>query len=275
MNYIELSNKSANIIENLACHIAERNNHRITAAHLIPHLPLPLAALKKYLDDMLDGVAVYSEVDDGKTWYVFSNPDETGDSAKSADRPKACICCSSEIPPSSRGIICSDCRNVMLTELRRTATVSNWPSQALFEHEMLYVSSEHNNPVHPSTLAGHSRYTLKQVQEKMEELCLEGFVSQTFNDEKGSILYDFPDITYPLKNYEDNLAILESFPSTIQEAVEARVTKIFFALGVLVLCLFALAFMRVPFPFLIIAFLAAAPVISYVIWKRPGRPPQK
>ena len=49
-----------NVIENLACRIAQRNGGTLSPVHLLPYLPVSLGLVKECLEAMSDDVAVSS-----------------------------------------------------------------------------------------------------------------------------------------------------------------------------------------------------------------------
>ncbi len=264
---MKLSNYATNIIENLACRIAARKSGLITANHLMPYLPVTLNIIKTALDEMIDGVAVTADRQDEQSVYRFTNQDGQ-DARFSAQDEETCLSCNKRTPLEYNGVLCAGCFDTFNKELHESAETSGWPPQALFEHEILYTASKEGNPVHPSAISGHSRHTLRQVQHRLAEMSIDGYINEEIDEQQGAITYSFPGIDYPADLFKRNVEMLEAFPAAIKEEVEIKITKILFILGILILGLFILAFLRVPFIFLIAVFLAAAPIISIIIWRR-------
>ena len=148
------------------------------------------------------------------------------------------------------------------------ASLQNKPAQAVYEHEILNITSNFENPVHLENLAGHSRYTLRQMRKKTQKLCLEGHAREELDAEAGVITYHFPSIDYPRDFYKKNMELIESYPSSVMEEVQMKVVQILFSLGILILGLFVLGFLHVPFPFLALLFFVAGPAIAFFVWRR-------
>ena len=261
------SDHATNLIENLAERLAEQNGGRLTPNHLLPYLPLSLDLIKTALDGMVDGVAVVSEKSEGGWQYLFTNHQEAP-ARPGTLSPEACLSCSGEMSRVYNQVICPACFTRLKEELDRLADATGWPVRALVDHEILYLASRQDNPVHPATLAGRSRFTLKQLKKGLERLVLDGYIDQDLDEGAGAMVYHFPKMIYPTDFFRTNLEIIESYPASVAEEVETKVTHILFGLGLLVVGLLGLAFLRIPFPVLILLFLVAAPVIAISIWRK-------
>jgi len=263
----QLSDAAANVVENLACRVAERNGGRIAANHLVPYLPLSLSVIKSCLEDMADGTSVVSHQTENGTEYEFvtyrGKPGEPG-----LLRVDSCVSCDADLATGGGATICASCSQTLREELNALADATGWPAQAVYEHEILYIGANQEGPLHAEMLAGHSRYTLRNMTDKLDRLSAEGFVSQELDVDQGAITYTFPEIAYPKERYRENLAVIRAYPASVAEEVELKVIRILSILGVLLLGLFVLAFMHVPFPLLVAVFALAIPVVSVRIWRR-------
>jgi hypothetical protein len=268
---IPLSEAASNVIENLACRVAERRAGRIAPHHLLPYLPVSLGIVKSCLDDMADGTAVSSEVRDNIVEYEFAayrdKPDQGG-----ALQVATCIACDKDPPGPGDGVLCTACTNVLKKELNRLAERTGWPAQAVYEHEILFHAAEHDDPVHAETLAGKSRYTLRNMRRKLDKLTLGHFGRQELDQEAGVTKYSFPPLEYPRALYRRNMRIIRSYPASVMEEVQIKITRILLVLGLILLVMLGMAFWGIPFPMLVLLFLIVAPIVAIVIWRHKTEP---
>jgi hypothetical protein len=266
-----LGERLTNVVENLACRVAEARGGRITANHLASHLPMSLDMIRSVLDAMADGSAVLTERQANITEYVFSayleSPERRG-----LFKTDSCLSCARELVEGRDGVLCSSCSGEMRSELDRLAERTGWPARAVYEHEALFLAAGKDDAVHAEELAARSRYTLRSMRRKLERMSLEGVVTQELDPEAGLIKYRFPKIIYPKEDFRRNMAVITSHPASVMEEVELKVVRIAIALALMVVAAFVLAFMRVPFPILLAALLVAAPVTSILIWRHRTRP---
>jgi hypothetical protein len=265
------SEQAANMVENLACRIAERHGGRLMGNHLVPYLPMSLGLIESCLENMVDGSSVFSEKKDNLIEYEFAAykdaPIEPG-----MLRVSSCLSCDADLSAGDKKEFCSSCSEVLQSELNRLAETTGWPAQAVYEHEILRVASNHKGAVHAEDLAGHSRYTLRNVRQKLDRMSLDGYLRQELDQDAGMMVYHFPEISYPKEHYRANMTMIRAYPASVMEEVQIRVVRILFALGLLFLALLVMAFLHVPFPLLILLFLVAAPLVSFLIWRHRSRP---
>ncbi|HIJ64537.1 MAG TPA: hypothetical protein HPP77_01195 [Candidatus Hydrogenedentes bacterium] len=233
-----LGENAANVVENLALRIAERQAGKVTPAQLAPYLPMSLELIRSCLDDLVDERAVS---------------------------------CDAKLKPKGQHVLCTECSRDLQEELSKSADKTGWPAQAVYEHEILYLAAGRDGPVRAEDLARRSRYTLRNMQRKLDKMSLDGWLRKDFDDEQGLIVYHFPKTDYPEARYKANMAVIRSYPASFTEEVQTRVAQILLALGVLLLGLLVLAFF-LPFPMLVLLFLIAAPVTAFVIWRRRSDP---
>jgi hypothetical protein len=263
----KLSDASDNMIENLAGRIAKRQGGKISPCHLIPYLPVSLEIIKSCLDRMVDRIAVLSDRIDNLCVYTFSNCNDT-EKQPGALHVDTCLSCDADISQTHNDVFCTSCSEAFTSELNKLAERTGWPAQAVYEHEILYITSNFGNPIHLENLAGRSRYTLRQMRKKTQNLSLEGYAREALDTEAGVITYHFPSLDYPRDFYKKNMELIESYPSSVMEEVQTKVVQILFSLGILILGLFVLGFLHVPFPFLALLFFVAGPAISFFVWRR-------
>jgi len=253
------------VVENLACRIARKLKGSISPNHLVPYLPMSLGLIRQCLDQMTDGTAVLSETRDNIQEYQFTaykGEPQAGD----APEIKACVSCSTDLPALGDAILCSACNKLLEDELTALAEKTGWPAQAVYEHEILYHAAAGKGPMHAESLAGSSRYTLRQMRRKLDRLCVENYVRQEMDESSGLVKYSFPAIQYPKTSYQRNMAIIRQHPASIMEEVQIKVVKILMTLGLLVLASLLLAFWGIPFPILVLLLLIAGPIVALRIW---------
>ncbi len=272
---IEVSETLTNVVENLACRVAEGLRGRITPNHLVPYVPMSLALIKRALEAMVDGSSVLSEERDASTEFVFTAYQDKTEHDKGRARLsfESCVSCGRELVEGRDDSLCTLCGGGMAAELTELAETTGWPAQAVYEHELLYLAAGHDGPVRAEDLAGRSRYTLRNTRRKLDRLSLDGFVKQELDSDAGVVTYRFPEIDYSKDRYRRNMAVVRSHPASVTEEVELKVVRIAIVLGLMVLAASVSTFaFRLPFPIVVGALLVAAPVTSILIWKHRSRP---
>jgi len=268
-----LSETAANLVENIAYRVAGLHGGKITVNHLAPYLPMSLDLIRSCLDNMLDGHSVRSDKSDGFPIYEFAACPDNG-SEKGVLAVDACVSCSSDFGKTEIHPLCRDCLQAIETELNRLAESTGWPAKAVYEHEILYLAAKRSGPHHASELAGHSRYTLKRMQQKLKAMTLERFLRQEIDEVAATLVYHFPDITYPKEMYNRNIAGIRRYPASVMEDVQIKATRIILVLASLLLGVFILALLRVPLPVLIVGFLVVAPIVAIKMWLKKDQPPE-
>ena len=255
-----------NVIENVACHVAEKRAGRIAPSHLLPYLPISLEMVCEALNAMADGVAVQVETDHDLREYVF-----TAYTDRTPERPSLlssnCVACNAEFD-GTEGLLCTSCNTDFRKELTILSEKTGWPAQAVYEHEILYLAAQQTGPIHAEMLAGSSRYTLRRMRKKLELMAASHFLRKEPNDSPGVVTYIFPELTYPRSAYRENRDCIRSYPASLMEDLELKVVRIFFVLGLLFVAMLILAFLHFPFPLLLVCFAVIAPVITVWIWRR-------
>lgn len=260
-----LTEQARNVVENLACRIAEQEGGRLAPHHLMPFLPVSLELIEKCLRDMVDGSSVIETEEDEIQCFEF--PAQIGKSgAAGVLALTTCVSCANDLE-SGRRVLCRSCAELLHTELNSLAERIGWPAQAVYEHEILYLAAGQPGPARAETLAGRSRYTLRSMRRKLERLCLERRARQDLDPDAGAVVYHFPALTYPRAQYQANMAVIRRYPASITEEVELKLVRIVLTLTAFLLILFLLAFLHAPFPVLVGAFLVGAPIAAIRIWR--------
>ena len=259
-----LSEESVNIIENLAYQTAEYCNGRVTPHHLLPFLPVSIDIINDCLEEMVDGNAVIADKEDGVMVYEFPacRRESAGESPKGFTRLTK-----DQVTALTHQVRESPGYAVFLGECSKLAEMTGWPARAVYEHEFCYLASTLDGAIHAENLAGRSRYTLRETRKKLARMCVDGYIVEVLDQANGSLTYYFPEISYPRSLYDDNMKIIQSYPSSVMEEVEIKVIRILFVLTALLIALFILAFLHMPFPLLILLFLVLAPLLTILIWR--------
>lgn len=270
----ELSEAVANTVENVACHVAQWHQGRVTPNALMPFLPLSLGMIRDRLADMAaDGMSVTQVTIDGVDLFEFpAYRDATSDRA--IDDVDACVGCRQAADVARGDLLCDCCGEALEKDISRLAEQTGWPAQAVYEHEILHAASGFKGALPPEKLAAVTQFTLRGIRPKLKQLALGHFVSETFDEAAVALKYRFPELDYPDALYTRNMALIRTFPASVTEEVQLKVTRILLTLGCMFLGMLVLAFLRVPFPLLVLGFMVAAPITAVAIWRRRREAPE-
>ncbi len=271
---MQLSEKLSNVIENLACRLAQANGGTITPHYILPYIPLSLGIVEECLNNMVDGSSITSSVEDNLTTFSFAAYKNGENMPTPAlltfDR---CVACDSDFPQSdSHAAICGKCFTSIQPELNKLAEQMAWPAQAVYEHEILYNASKEKIAMHPAQLAAVSRFTLRSITRKLNHLADNRFAIKEEQPANGISTYQFPPVSYPRDLYRTNMSVILTYPASIMEEVQLKITRIFMALGLMLAIMLGLAFWGFPFPMLVMLFFIAAPITAFSIWRRKSAP---
>lgn len=250
------------ITENLAQRIAAANQGIVYINQLIPFLPVSIELLENTLETIVDGSVVKKEIRDGLLTYIFTELENTTEQVF----PRGICIYSGEDFPYQKGKILSDRISDLLNkELNLLAKNQAWPADAVWEHEILYITATVNRPLTLTEIAGSSRMPMKQVKEKLKILTQAGICKE---DSSGSGTgYIFPDIGYTYDLFHAHDLFIRSFPVSLKEEQEIRVIKILTTLIFIVLGGFLLNFIvKIPFPIFLFALLASCGVTAIKMW---------
>ncbi len=265
---LPVSESLANLVENLACRVARSTGGWVTPVHLLPHAPLSLGLITHCLDGMVDDVGVLRDDRDGRIGFLFTA--YQGAPEDGAIRFDTCPACGAD-SDEGEGTLCAACDEKLDEELIRLARKMGWPSQAAPEHEITYLAAGVDGPVRAEYLAGRSPATLRAMKRRLRDLTVQGYIRQDLDSERGAVTCRFPAVRYDEADYRRNRRRIASYPASFEEELEMKVVRIAITLGVLLLLLFAMAFMKVPYPLLVTAFLVAAPVVAVYTLRHRSR----
>lgn len=273
---MNMNEHAANVIENMALRIAEKNGGRISPNHLIPFLPISLELIDECLENIADQSVIYRERKDGLLEYEFSSYLDRPESEPTLEGIRGCVGCSSGEVSDNHALLCEGCLQGLLAELSRLAEKTGWPAQAVYEHEILFIASQqHENRLKAESLASRSRYTLKEMKKRLSRLVSSGYVRAELDETKGSLLYYFPEIEYEEKFYQRNRGIINQYPAAVMEELQTKISQIFVALAGLLLFFFAVGWVGIPFPIRVLGFIISAPIVGLMIWRYKRKPKEK
>jgi hypothetical protein len=273
---MELSENLSNVIENIACRLAESAGGEITPHYILPYIPISLGIVEHCLNNMVDGSSITTSVEDNLTTFSFAAYKSDN---KKAEIPllsfKSCVASDADFTGESQAALCNRCRQSIQAELNRLAEQMGWPAQAVYEHEILYNVAKDKKAMHPAQLAAVSRFTLRSMSRKLEHLADSRFATREKLPAKGITTYQFPPVTYPRKLYRANMEVIMTYPASVMEEVQLKLTRIFITLGCMLLAMLATAFWGIPFPLLLMLFVVAAPITALSIWRRKTAPDEE
>ncbi|NQU44557.1 hypothetical protein HQ520_14800 [bacterium] len=234
-------------LENLAGRLAASNGGRIRLNELVPWLPISLGVLRQHLDEMVDNSVVFCHDTDGIRYYEFAELVDTPRQPMPDDR---CLYCDVELRENEIGSLCAGCGNRVKHELSVLAEMTAWPAEAVWQHELIYITSTASGPVRIADVARRSRMTLSQVKQRLQDLARMGCARQILDGEQGGMRYEFPNLRYPRRAYQRNDRFIRLHPSSCKDEWEVKVIKGLVAVIVVLAMVFLLAFAGIPRPLL-------------------------
>ena len=253
------------IIENLGQRIAASKSGKVCPADLIPYLPVSLSIIEDHLDEMVDGVVAFSEVRDGIKVYEFP---ELFDTSPVVFPDGVCVYSGDRLSLSDDAILAPRHQEGLEKHLLELAEQTAWPSEAVWEHELLFLASGSAGPIRIADIAGHSRMTLRQVKQKLAALAKRGAVRLEVDFQKGQGAYSFPPINYSSEAYARNDGFIRRHPSSLKEELENKVIRsLINAIIILFGCLLVAFAAKVPFPLILLVGLIAAALSARKVFR--------
>lgn len=227
-----LSSKTVNAIENLAINIAAQNDGNLYTLQLVPFFSLPVKKIHSCLTAMVDNSSILKLEADGITYFKFKNLD------------------SNNLPPKNNNV--------------RETLVDGDIRQTKMEHQIIHASAKIHGNVQPASLAANTDFTLQEVKSTLEQMNINGFISEKLNEDDGSIYYVFPDVDYPERNFKINMHAL--LPKGSQESFEANMSVFMRYMFYWIVLIALLAVARVHVRFLVPLFLISMPFSGYMAY---------
>lgn len=253
-------------LENLAGRIAAAKGGRITPNDLAPWLPVSLELIIEYLDEMVDNTVVLSDTEDGFRTYIFH---ELLDADKQRLDLDKCVYCEDELPHDSDIPLCLKCESRVFEEVWRLAEERAWPADAVWQHELLYITSGSSGGARIADIARRSRMTLKQVKQRLRDLVKLGCARADLDTEHGALRYAFPDIEYSRSAYQKHDHFIRRHPSSLKDELEVKIIRSLLGLIAVAVVAFVLGFfVHVPFPVLILGSMVAGIITLWTNFRR-------
>ena len=231
----------------------------------MPYLPVSLSIIEEHLYEMVDGVVAFSEVRDGIRVYEFP---ELFDTAPVVFPDGVCVYSGDRLPLSDDAVLGASHQEALEKHLLDLAERTAWPSEAVWEHELLYLASGSEGPIRIADVAGHSRMTLRQVKQKLAALAKRGAARLEVNFEKGKGAYSFPLIDYSSEAYVRNDHFIRRHPSSLKDELENKVIRSLVHIIIILLgCLLVAFAARVPFPLTLLVGLIAAVFSTWKVFR--------
>lgn len=250
-------------LENLALRLAAEKGGRVSPNDLAPYLPVSLEVIGRRLDEMVDDSVVFVAEKNGVKVYEFP---ELLDAPARAMKKDLCLSCDVKLGKGAITQLCTPCAEQIGRELQTLAEANAWPAQAVWQHEILYITSSAIGPIRLADVAGRSRLPLKRVRERLAEMAANGWAREILDERHGVLTYEFPKVTYQRKAFERHDAFIRTHPSSLKdEMAEKTVKALVMTLVIIGICL-GLALCRMPFPTVILGGLIAIGVTVFRIF---------
>ncbi|WP_309380760.1 hypothetical protein [Cerasicoccus frondis] len=248
------------IVENLAERIAARNSGWVTANELLAYLPVSLEMVSEVMDGMVDRQVVFHGGIDGLNVYEFF--ELIGEKSDEPIGGKDIY--TGEKLDDEHEIFSPETRNRLETEIRERAQVDAWPANAVWQHELLYVTAATKGPVRLAEVAGHSRLMLSQVKAKLKELAKGKYCA--LEEVDGHYSYRFPYMEYSPEAFRRHDQAIRRYPSSRRDEFEVKVMKLLLSwIAIAVGSLVAAFILRIHFFFLLLLGVAVAGAATWKI----------
>lgn len=254
------------VTENLAEQISASQSGVVHPVQLIAYLPLSLRLIEQTLDELVSSDRVEKQTVNGLNAYIFK---ESVDRQPHKFAPTLCIYSNEPLDGYEFSVIAKDVRLKIEAELSYLAENDIWPSEAVWEHELIYLANNRPAPTSTSNIAGHSRIAFKKVEQRLSELKDRGILRFKAEDKT----WELPPLRYPTPVYKRNDPFIRQFPGALQEEMEVRLLKgLSVSLLILLFCFVLAITARIPFPFVLFGGLITATIAFFRIFKAPPKP---
>ncbi len=241
------------VIENLAQKIAMSQKGKVYLNDLMPYLPLSINVFEHFLDEMADGTLVREAKSEGLKYYVFT---ELEDKKSVVFEKGKCLYSGDVVFGSS--VLSSEAQNEFQKEILELAEKNAWPAEAVWQHELMYITAVTDKQLTVAEIAGHSRMRIKQVQERLKQLAKRGVATIEKGENGDAYLYRFPSLSYSKDQYLEHDAFIRSHPSSLKEELELKTIRFMVSLIAIVGICFLLVFLlRIPFQLIVLTGLGA------------------
>ena len=250
------------VTENLAEQLSATQAGVIHPAQLLPYLPLSLDLAAQTLDALAESARVEKSTSkDGSTAYIFK---ESANESPRKFSPRQCVYSKELLDDHEYSVLSPEVGKQVKAELSLLASNDIWPAQAVWEHELLFLTENLPAPTSTSAIAGHSRLPFKKVEQRLNELLDRGVLSL----DKELNAWETPPMRYPKRAYDRNDQYIRQFPGAIREELEVRLVRgLSISLIILLACLILAVVAKIPFIVLLFSGLITAILVFVKIIK--------
>ena len=253
------------VTENLAEQLSAAQGGVVHPIQLLPYLPISLHLAERVLDELAESQRVEKQTQGGLTTYLFN---ESIHKTPHKFAPRNCVYSNEPLDDYEYSVLAPEIRQKVEAELSLLAQNDIWPADAVWQHELAYLSQNLNAPTSASDIAGHSRLSFKKVELRLNELKTLGALR--FNNELQA--WEEPPMRYPRPAYARNDSFIRQFPGAIKEELEIRLVKgLSISLVILVIGLLLAVTAKLPFPFVLFGSLLIAFFVFLKIIKAPAK----
>lgn len=254
------------VTENLAEQLSTTQAGVLHPAQLLPYLPLSLDLAVQTLDALAESDRVEkTKMQDGSTAYIFK---ESANESPRKFSPRQCVYSKEPLDDYEYSVLSPEIRKQIEAELSLLAANDIWPAQAVWEHELIFLTENLPAPTSTSAIAGHSRLPFKKVELRLNELLDRGALSL----DKELNAWETPPMRYPKQAYDRNDRYIRQFPGAIKEELEVRLVKgLSISLIILLACLILAVIAKLPFPLVFFGGLITAILVFVKIIKAPAK----
>jgi hypothetical protein len=254
------------VTENLAQQLSAVQGGIVHPAQLIPYLPLSLELVTQALDELTQSDRIQKKTMNGFLAYIFK---ESLNKPQKTFSPRLCVYSNEPLDDFENAAICNHVRDKIEAELANLASNDVWPAQAVWQHELLYLVANLPAPVSTSSIAGHSRLSLRRVEKYLKLLQTNG----TLKVNPALQAWELPPMRYPRAVYIQQDTFIRRFPGAIREEFEVRLVKgLGYSLGILLFSFMLAVIGRIPFPLIFFGGLVCASLVFIKIIKSPPKP---
>ena len=254
------------VTENLALQLSAAQGGVVHPAQLMPYIPLSIELIEMTLNTLAESERVQKQTINHFSAYLFQ---ESFNKPPHTFAPRFCVYSKEPLDDHEYSAISGDVRKKIEAELATLANSDNWPTKAVWEHEIIYLLANLPDPVSTSLLAGHSRLPFKRVEERLMQLKNKGILHL----EPKMNTWSLPPLRYPRPVYARNDSFIREFPDAVKEELEVRLVKgLSFSLGILLFCLMLAVIAKLPFPIIFFGGIICASAVFLKILKSQPKP---
>lgn len=253
------------VLENLAEQLSATQGGILHPVQILPFLPVSLEQVVETLDALTVSSRVEKQSGAQALQYVFK---DSVDKTPTKFAPNRCVYSQEKIDGIKYSAISHKVREKVEAELALLAKHKPWPSEAVWQHELIYLLNNLPAPTNPSEIAGHSRLQFKRVEALLKKLTDSNYLTRS----RTSSSLELPPMRYPQAAFNRNDQFIRKFPEAIKDEVETRLIRsLSFSLILLLICFVLAITAKIPFPLVLFGGLTAATISFFIRFKAPSK----